>query len=621
MKRSIIASIALTALAGMAGTEESLTKVCDLGTFTPTTTKWLYFRADTTNEAFTLSQNADFSTLDFCCNSGDAFFDFAKDGNHTIKVKTFRASNANAKQVILKGGTWDLGTGSGHDFRFWYNNVAVDGRVMTLDSCVVTNVDFLYGIQAANSRLVLQNGSVLYAKTIYYLNSPGAVETSCRTNNCVEIKDGSRLLWGNSLFCFDRAGSTDGIANARMNVSGASVVKGTGSSDASFTLGASSSGNAVYIDGGSLLHVPGKLTIGGAANAKYNVLKVDDSSALTNGNDVIIGNVAGADHNRLEIFDSEFYGGEYNGIYVGLNGSFNELVVCNSAIKRCHFCCAGFNASSSNNTVKMMGEASSIGGNKYETKLFGAGPNNTWVLDGCSMGNIDKPCYFAFTNDTSGEIAAVGNTFKLVNGAEFSQSRMYMNPSCASNMIFVGSGSAIKTKGDLNIRGTDNRVVVSNGTLYVSQSGNSMRFGKSASDVSEKGNTLVLKGENPKVARIDPNNNYPSQFWNGSVLRFEVPANGYSDVVFDRVEVKLHGTARLEFSGVEKCSYTIAASQDYQLSSSAFTVLDENGEDVTTAYLEQVSAELPPRCRVYRNASKYLYLRVACRRGTRLILR
>jgi hypothetical protein len=238
-----------------------------------------------------------------------------------------------------------------------------------------------------------------------------------------------------------------------------------------------------------------------------------------------------------------------------------------------------------------------------------------------TTGDIDKPCYFAFTNDTSGEIAAVGNTFKLVNGAEFSQSSMYMNPSCASNMIFVGSGSAIKTKGDLNIRGTDNRVVVSNGTLYVSQSGNSMRFGKSASDVSEKGNTLVLKGENPKVARIDPNNNYPSQFWNGSVLRFEVPANGYSDVVFDRVEVKLHGTARLEFSGVEKCSYTIAASQDYQLSSSAFTVLDENGEDVTTAYLEQVSAELPPRCRVYRNASKYLYLRVACRRGTRLILR
>ena len=610
MKTSIVAGAALIAFTGMAGTEQSLTSVCDLGTFTPTTTRWLYFKANTTNEAFTLSQNADFGTLDFCCNSGDVLFDFAQGGNHMIKVKTFRAANANAKWVIMKGGTWDLGTGSGHDFRFWYNPIEVDGRTMVLDSCTVTNVDYLYGIQAANSKFVLQNGSTFYAKTISYLNSPGAVEISGRTNNRIEIKDGSQLLWGNTLFNFDAGGSTESLADATMEVTGGSAVKGNGSGSSSFTLGASSSGNTVHIGDGSLLYVPRALTIGNAANAKYNVLKVDGGSALTNANNISIGNVAGADHNRLELIDSDLKSGEYNYIYVGYDGSFNELIVSNSTVTCGYYILTGYGAASSNNTVRIIGMSASIGGTQYRPRLFGEGPNNTYILDGCTIGNTGKDCDFARTDST----AAFGNTFMVVNGAEFSEKSMVMNTSCASNTIFVGAGAAIKTAGDLNIRGNGNRVVVSNGTLYVSQSGYSMRFGNSSTDDTEKGNALVLQGRSPKVARIDPNNNYPSQFYNGSVLRFEVPEDGYSDVVFDKVEVKLYGTARLEFDGVEKCQQTITSSQNYQLTSSPFTVLD-SGVDVTDVYLEQVTASLPERCRVYRDASNHLWLYVGCQRG------
>lgn len=616
MKTSIVAGAALIAFAGMADTEQSLTSVCDLGTFTPTTTKWLYFKANTTNEAFTLSQDSDFGTLDFCCNSGDVLFDFVQGGNHTIKVKTFRAANANAKWVILKGGTWDLGTGSGHDFRFWYNNIEVDGRTIVLDSCTVTNVDYLYGIQAANSKLVLQNASTLYAKTISYLNSPGTVETSGRTNNRIEIMGGSQLLWGNTLFNFDAGGSTESLADATMEVTGGSAVKGNGSGSSSFTLGASSSGNTVHISEGSLLYVPRVLTIGNAANAKYNVLKVDGGSALTNANNISIGNVAGADHNRLELIDSNLKSGEYNYIYVGYDGSFNEFIVSNSTATCGYYILAGYGATSSNNTVRIIGRNASIGGSQYRTRLFGAGPNNTYILDGCTIGSTGKDCDFARNDST----AAFGNTFMIVNGAEFSEKSMTMNSGCASNTIFVSANSSIKTAGDLSIRGNGNRVVVSNGTLYVSQSGYSMRFGNSSTDDTEKGNALVLQGCSPKVARIDPNNNYPSQFYNGSVLRFEVPEDGYSDIVFDRVEVKMYGTARLEFDGIEKCQQTIASSQKYQLTSSPFTVLD-SGEDVTDAYLEQVTASLPERCRVYRDASNHLYLHVARYRGIRVIIR
>ena len=623
MKTSIIASIALTALASQAGTSQDLNSVCDLGALTPTTTQWLYFKANTTNEAFTLSRDADFSTLDFCCNSGDAFFDFAKNGNHTIKVKTFRAANANAKWVILKGGTWDLGTGSGHDFRFWYNDIAVDGRTMVLDSCVVTNVDYLYGIRAANSKIVLQNSSTLYAKTISYLNSPGAVATSGRTHNRVEIKGGSRLLWGNTTFTFDANGSTDALADMTMEVTGASIVRGNGSGASSFTLGATSSGNTVHVGEGSLLYVPRFLTIGNAANAKYNVLKVDGGSALTNGNNVVIGNVAGAERNRLELVDSELYGGEYNGIYVGYDGSFNELVVSNSAIKRCYFCCAGWNASASNNTVRFIGSSASVGGTRYEMQLFGRGPNNRYILDGCSIGSETKKCYFAFTNDNvrAGGANAIGNMFMLVNGATFSESSMITHPGCASNTIFVGANSSIRTAGDLNIRGNGNKVVVSNGTLYVSQSGNSMRFGKSASDDTEKGNMLVLQGDSPKVARIDPDNNYPAQFYNGSVLKFEIPANGYSDVVFERTAVEMRGTAQLQFSGIEECQRALDHTRRFQLTSSPFKIYDSSGTDVSNSYLEQVNATLPDHSEVYRDSSNKLWLKIAPIRGLSIIFR
>ena len=182
-------------------------------------------------------------------------------------------------------------------------------------------------------------------------------------------------------------------------------------------------------------------------------------------------------------------------------------------------------------------------------------------------------------------------------------------------MIYVGAGSSIKTKGDFAIRGRDNRVVVSNGTLYVSQSGSSLRFGKSTNDVDETGNMLVLQGTSPKVARIDPNNNYPSQFYNGSVLRFEVPEeDGYSGVVFDRTAVDLRGTARLEFDGLDVCQRKFRRSRDIQLTSAAFRVFDSSGADITATYLVQVTATLPEGCRVYRDASNHLHLFVARKR-------
>ena len=616
MKTSISAGIALTAFVGMAA-DQTLNSVCDLGTFTPTTTQWLYFNSNTTNEAFTLSRDADFGTLDFNANSGSVFFDFS-DGNHTIKVKSFRAANRKAPWVILKGGTWNLGTGSAHDFRCYYNT-EVGGRTILLDSCTVTNVDWMHGFQGTNNTLILQNGSCMYANN-YRLTYPGAVATTHYTNNTIIVKDGSSILWGKSDFQFDYGGSTEEKTHSAMYVSGGSVLK-TAGAGASFVLGYSSSGNAVHIDGGSRLEVPNGVTIGKAANAKHNVMTVSGNSAVTNINDLIIGGVDGANHNRMEFVDSEYYGGEYNGIYVGNNGSFNELVVSNSVIARCYFCCAGFNQTASNNTVRFIGGQTSIGGSQYITKLFGRGPNNTYMLDGCSIGSESVSCYFAYESASVKDVAAAGNTFKIVNGAVFSENSMIMNTNCHNNLIYVGALSSIRTKVDFAIHGRNNHVVVSNGTLYVSQSGSSLTFGKSASDVDETGNMLVLQGTSPKVARIDPNNNYPAQFYNGSVLKFEVPVDGYSDVVFDRTQVNMRGTAQLKFSGIEECQKAIGQTRRFQLTSASFKVYDASGNDISNTYLAQLNETMPDHSRVYRDASNYLWLEIAPIHGLSIIIR
>ncbi len=230
------------------------------------------------------------------------------------------------------------------------------------------------------------------------------------------------------------------------------------------------------------------------------------------------------------------------------------------------------------------------------------------------MGSESKSCYFAYESSSVKDVAAVGNTFKLVNGATLSEYDMSITTNCHDNTVYVGEGASIRTAHDFNVRGRDNHVVVSNGTLYVSASGGSLRFGKSTNDVDETGNMLILQGTSPKVARIDPDNNYPAQFYNGSTLRFEVPPAGYEGVVFDKTQVNLRGTAQLEFSGLEQCQRTLRHSRDFQLSSAQFLVYDDAGTDIGTTYLEQLSATLPEGCRVYRDGSNYLHLFVARKR-------
>ena len=198
---------------------------------------------------------------------------------------------------------------------------------------------------------------------------------------------------------------------------------------------------------------------------------------------------------------------------------------------------------------------------------------------------------------------------------------MNMSTNCRRNVIYVGAGSSIKTKGDFAIRGRDNRVVVSNGTLYVSQSGSSLRFGKSTSDADETGNMLVFQGSSPKVARIDPDNNYPAQFYNGSTLRFEIPSNGYSGVVFERTAIDMRGTAQLKFSGIEECQKALGQTRRFQLTSSPFKVYDSNGADVSNSYLAQVNATMPDHSEVYRDASNNLWLEIAPIRGLSIIFR
>ena len=90
------------------------------------------------------------------------------------------------------------------------------------------------------------------------------------------------------------------------------------------------------------------------------------------------------------------------------------------------------------------------------------------------------------------------------------------------NTIEISSGGELEVKdNELRTYGTRNRVVVDNGTLRAT----SVRIGHSTgSNAASPDCSLVVKGSAPKV-RLSSG----LSFCNNAVLRFEIPASGYSE--------------------------------------------------------------------------------------------
>jgi hypothetical protein len=94
-------------------------------------------------------------------------------------------------------------------------------------------------------------------------------------------------------------------------------------------------------------------------------------------------------------------------------------------------------------------------------------------------------------------------------------------PNCKDNSIEISSGGELNVDKEIRIYGTRNRIVVDNGTLRAT----TVRIGHSGTGNAASPNcSLVIKGSAPKVLLSGG-----LTFHNDAVLRFEIPASGYSD--------------------------------------------------------------------------------------------
>lgn len=215
---------------------------------------------------------------------------------------------------------------------------------------------------------------------------------------------------------------------------------------------------------------------------------------------------------------------------------------------------------------------------------------------------------------TGYENASTNNLVRLVNGARLRPYQFFCNYACCSNVIEVGADSSLAAL-DIWIRGVGNAVVVSNGTIRVTQSGKGLVFG-SAGDVPEGqpyvegGNRLVLEGSCPKITNANaPDYGASARFYDRSELVIRVPENGYQEnhLVFDGIGAQIHYPSKLRFEGVEAYSKTLNQSVDIKLSNCAFDVI---GVPEGSNFWAEVNADLPNGCFAYLDSSRCLCLHV-----------
>ncbi len=170
--------------------------------------------------------------------------------------------------------------------------------------------------------------------------------------------------------------------------------------------------------------------------------------------------------------------------------------------------------------------------------LCGSSSNRFEVLDGASVElvgsfqicNGHNNTGWGYASDGETIIRGIGNEFR-VEGAGSSVTNMSSSPSMYfggitngnSNVVWVGDGATFTWPGPMIVAGYDNKFVVSNGTFnltfpVISTYNKAENYG---------GRTrFVFAGAAPKLIST---HSYQSKFQCGAVLRFEVPASGWSE--------------------------------------------------------------------------------------------
>ena len=642
MKKVIVGfGAALVALVLNAGTAEvTFTSPIDLATHPwvdAATDSPVRFNANSQTGAFTLGRDLDLDGYEFLMNSA-TLFDFTE-GSHTLgKISSFKENGS--KYIKLLGGTWNFKASAW--FRCAYTgSTVVDGSAIIFDGTTVdmsASGTYLQGFYGANNSLILTNNAYFRTTTIQYLCKGDGKDT--RTNNLIHISGGSKLIAVSP--AFDYSYTSTGLTGNRLTVTGEGSYIGLPATGyGTFSIGGSSSGNEALFTDGAYGYF-GNVAVGNGANGKHNTLIVENGAAVRTQQSLYLGKVVGADYNKAIVRDGGSYtNGSTDVVHVGYAGCFNELEIDNGSIPSCYWITCGTNPGADHNVVRVKGDGYFIQSNSYEY-LFGLGQYNKWVFDGTTnmpIRTTQKNLMLWFLDDVNAGKTSNGttnNTFEVVNGSVLNLYDLTVGRYCASNTVRFAD-STVSVPHDLKIHGYCNDLVLSNATFKLSISGDNLSMGGPYFDPAKgesqayrgDGNRLILQGQS-RICRYDAAEYSSGKLYCNSTLRFEVPAEGYAEPIFQGVGLNLYYPFKIEVAGIEALQKNLKKSTKYQLTAvnsesgannGNITFYDLPEGKTRQDILDEVNATLPKGCYLYTYNTNGLGLRVKANVGMMLIVR
>ena len=452
---------------------------------------------------YTLSRNLQLSQLEIATDR-KCIFDFTGN-NCTMQLSTvdYPISVTGDKiNTELKGGVWDF---SNNDFR----GTKDDGVFWLRDGAKIINAGHIYNsynvkkwdirlyeaskIQCSNytltrngsgGRLIVAEGSTIDASATFASdrnNPAGAL-----TYNSVTVTDTDSKISSHA-FVIGYTGSRNTL---EISNGGSANVTGR------FTLGNSSgavisSTNTVNIANGSLSVAEELFT---AANSCDNVFNASDSvinvGAISN-----LGTRSVYDFQNCTVNIGNFRPFVRNGGRFRVAGSRTSMTVSDTVLNPF---------------------ASDISANSDNVLAFDDGADVTLSIANGRWMSSSANCGLTIANGAK-------LTIQSRDGLYIGYDNVNGVPNCKDNSIEISSGGELNVDQEIRIYGTRNRivVVVDNGTLHAT----TVRIGHSGTGKAPSPNcSLVIKGSAPKVLLSGG-----LTFHNDAVLRFEIPASGYSD--------------------------------------------------------------------------------------------
>ena len=429
-------------------------------------------------------------------------FDFSPSRKVTLTGSTvFNVATANAN-VYFKGGEWDArGVGSfycGSANNCNNNNVLFDG-------CVWTNLSRVYvGNYASNCKLTLDNASKVYAKDCFLIRRSNASAAE------FNILGGSGLYFLSEESVPFRTDNDEGNHSGRVTVAGENSILFAPIGE--FRFGYKTANHYLAVSNKASL-VANKFIVGVNGSATGSQVLVADEAMFT-AKEISIRNpgCGMTVSNATLVVDST----ANNAIKVGYEGRTGGSFVLSGANAQIDYAPSG--------NVEVFAENG--GGAEFRIEN---GAN--WAVVANEIAGKTSNSVFRITSNGKFNINAAGDENNEGKGvlAFGPGAQDAGNPaSSVSNRLEVCDGGELVFK-QLRFSGHGNAFVVSNGLVRCTTGDNNNKiqigYTRSGWDSSYKSKdcALVLRGEN---GRIEAGNTMV-QIQNGSVVKFDVPANGY----------------------------------------------------------------------------------------------